>query len=275
MEFKHSFKTSAREQLSLVVYNTGFQKCSPGYGWGAGVRDHYLLHYIVSGQGVYQTDNRTFVLHAGDAFLAIPEHPISYQADAQNPWEYYWVGFSGPSAQLLLAQTPLSAAHPVLRPTAGNRLRDALLDIYKARGSDYPSAVRMAGYLQAALGLLMEEDAHSSADPLSSYAQRGAAFLQQNYSRGIGVAEIAEQVGISRSHLCRAFQAAFGCSPSVYLTRYRLQRAAQLLRHSDLSIEAVALSAGFTDAFYFSRVFHRAFGQTPSAYRVTAASPPQ
>ena len=50
-DFKHSFKAAQREELSLTVYNTGFQKCPPGYGWGPGVRDHYLLHYIVSGRG--------------------------------------------------------------------------------------------------------------------------------------------------------------------------------------------------------------------------------
>ena len=75
-DFKYSFKTEEREALSLVVYNAGFQKCPPGYGWGPGVRDHYLLHYVVSGRGSYETGGRTFVLGAGDAFLAWPDTPI-------------------------------------------------------------------------------------------------------------------------------------------------------------------------------------------------------
>lgn len=144
-DFKHSFKTDRRGELSLLVYNVGFQKCPPGYGWGPGVRDHYLLHYVLSGQGTYETEGRTFVLQSGEAFLARPDVPIFYRADEVNPWEYYWVGFSGPAAPLLLAQTPFTAARPVLRPAAGDHLRQGLLDIYKARGSDYPAAVRMAG----------------------------------------------------------------------------------------------------------------------------------
>ncbi len=64
-DFKHSFKTDRRGELSLLVYNVGFQKCPPGYGWGPGVRDHYLLHYVLSGQGTYETGGRTFVLHSG------------------------------------------------------------------------------------------------------------------------------------------------------------------------------------------------------------------
>ena len=266
-DFKHSFKAPQRAELSLVVYNAGFQKCPPGYGWGPGVRDHYLLHYIVSGRGSYEAEGRPFTLAAGEAFLAWPDTPIYYRADEDEPWEYYWVGFSGPSAGLLLAQTPFTRRAPVLRPAAGEQLRRALLDIYKARGGDYPSAVRMAGYLQAALGLLMESETKRGRDTLSVYAQQGAAFIQQNYSRAIGVEETARQAGVSRSYLYRAFQEAFGCSPNEYLTRYRLQRAAQLLRHSALPVAAVATSVGFEDPYYFSRAFRREMGMSPTEYR--------
>ena len=52
--FKHSFKAADRAELPLVVYNSGFQKCAPGYAWGPGVRDHYLIHYVVSGRGTLE-----------------------------------------------------------------------------------------------------------------------------------------------------------------------------------------------------------------------------
>ena len=84
-DFKYSFKAAERAELSLLVYNTGFQKCPPDYGWGPGVRDHYLLHYVVSGKGYYETDDRTFVLQAGDTFLALPDTPIYYRADHEQP----------------------------------------------------------------------------------------------------------------------------------------------------------------------------------------------
>lgn len=181
--FKHSFKAAGRAGLPLVVYNAGFQKCMPGYGWGPGVRDHYLIHYVVSGGGTLQLDNRTFVLQAGDAFLVRPDTPAYYAAGQTDPWEYYWVGFSGESAGLFLAQTGFSAQAPVHALAEGDRFRQALLEIYKARGSDYPSAVRMAGYLQAALGLLMEEAPPKGEETLAAYARQGAECIHQNYSR--------------------------------------------------------------------------------------------
>ena len=267
-DFKHSFKASERAALSLVVYNAGYQKCSPGYGWGPGVRDHYLIHYVVSGKGIYQTQGRTFELKAGDLFLVRPDTPVFYQADHQEPWEYYWVGFAGPSAGLLLAQTGFAQQLHVISPKAGGRLRQGLLDIYKARGSDYPSAVRMAGYLQAALGLLMEDEPpRRGNEALSVYARQGAQFIQQNYSGAITVEQIAQQAGVSRSCLYRAFITEFSLSPSDYLVNYRIQRACQLLRHSTLPVRAVAASVGFEDHLYFSRAFRRVSGQSPTEYR--------
>lgn len=266
-DFKHSFKAGERAELPLVVYNVGFQKCPPGYGWGPGVRDHFLIHYVVSGRGSYGCGSRTFVLQAGQVFLVRPEETVWYRADEAEPWEYYWVGFSGPAAALLVAQTGFTRAEPVLHPVAGERLRQALLDIYKARGTDYPSAVRMAGYLQAALGLLMEHGLGETQKSLAQYARQGADYMQQNYSRPLGVEETARQTGVSRSCLYRAFQMEFGCSPSVYLTRYRIQRACQLLRHSDLPVGAVAASVGFEDRLYFSRAFRRETGLSPTEYR--------
>ncbi len=55
--FKHSFKATLRENMGLSVYNCGYQKCEPLYSWGPAVRDHYLIHYIASGNGR---------LHCGD-----------------------------------------------------------------------------------------------------------------------------------------------------------------------------------------------------------------
>ena len=107
-------------------------------------------------------------------------------------------------------------------------------------------------------------------EALADYARQAAAFMQQNYSRSISVEDAARQAGVSRSYLYRAFQAEFGCSPSVYLTRYRIQRACQLLRHSGLPVGAVATSVGFEDPFYFSRTFRREKGVSPTEYREKA-----
>ncbi len=265
--FKHSIKAADRAELPLVVYNYGYQKCAPGYAWGPGVRDHYLIHYVVSGRGTLELEGRTFVLGPGDAFLIRPDVPARYAAAASDPWEYYWVGFAGVSAGSVPGPDWLCRRERRVRLAEGDRFRRSLLEIYKARGSGYPSAVRMAAIFRPPWACLMEATPPSGEKALALYARHGAEFIHQNYSRGPTIEEVARQVGVSRSYLYRAFRAEFACSPSDYLARCRIRRACQLLRHSTLSVGAVANSVGFEDHFYFSRTFRRITGVSPTAYR--------
>lgn len=69
--YKNSYKVTEKELVSLSVYNVGFQKCDPLYQWGPGIRDHYLIHYIISGKGYYKIKNTTFTLQTGDSFSSI------------------------------------------------------------------------------------------------------------------------------------------------------------------------------------------------------------
>ena len=82
---------------------------------------------------------------------------------------------------------------------------------------------------------------------------------------------MAKSVGVSRSHLYRVFMLNVGKSPIDYLTEYRINEACKLLRAGNLSIAEVAVSVGFFDQFYFSRVFKRAKGVPPSKYFVSQA----
>ena len=58
--YKNSYVVTEKELVSLSVYNVGFQKCDSLYQWGPGVRDHYLIHYIISGKGTYQVKGKSF-----------------------------------------------------------------------------------------------------------------------------------------------------------------------------------------------------------------------
>ena len=46
-QYKNSYKATAKELVSLSVYNVGYQLCDAGYQWGPGIRDHYLIHYVI------------------------------------------------------------------------------------------------------------------------------------------------------------------------------------------------------------------------------------
>ena len=103
---------------------------------------------------------------------------------------------------------------------------------------------------------------------------RSIKYIQFNYSHDISIDDVAKSVGVSRSHLYRVFMLNVGKSPIDYLTEYRINEACKLLRAGNLSIAEVAVSVGFFDQFYFSRVFKRAKGVPPSKYFAAQADAP-
>ena len=74
-------------------------------------------------------------------------------------------------------------------------------------------------------------------------------------------------MGVSENYLSQIFRNELGVSPWDYLSRWRVQRARELLATTDKSITAVAAEVGFDDSVYFSRVFRKHAGESPQAYR--------
>ena len=96
--------------------------------------------------------------------------------------------------------------------------------------------------------------------------KKSLQFIDYNYSRDIDIEDVAESAGISRSHLYRIFMQHVSMPPNEYLMRYRINKAAALLKAGNLSVGEVAYSTGFSDQLYFSRVFKRHMGVPPSRY---------
>ncbi len=132
----------------------------------------------------------------------------------------------------------------------------------------------MVGYLYLFIAALMQETSAGkphTASSSSQYVLNAIKYIQFNYSHDISIDDVAKSVGVSRSHLYRVFMFNVGKSPIDYLTEYRINEACKLLRAGNLSIAEVAVSVGFFDQFYFSRVFKRAKGVPPSKYLTSQA----
>lgn len=267
--YKNSYKATEKELVSLAVYNVGYQKCNPLYQWGPGIRDHYLIHYVISGKGCLQVKQQAHNLRAGDSFLVYPETEAAYTADEAEPWEYAWVGFNGSDAPIILKATDFSSQHPVIVNTPyGKEIARQMLHIYEARGNDFESAVAMTGRLYTALSLYLKGASHTlSQNNYHTYVQKAVAYISAHYSYPITVADIADYVGLSRSHLFRSFETVLQISPKEYLTQFRIKQACYLLKQSNLSVTAIANSVGFESSLYFSKAFKKEKGMPPREYR--------
>jgi signal transduction histidine kinase/DNA-binding LacI/PurR family transcriptional regulator/AraC-like DNA-binding protein len=101
----------------------------------------------------------------------------------------------------------------------------------------------------------------------SALVKQAVAYVHQHYARPFSRWELAGALGVSEDYLSRIFRQEMGLSPWQYLNRYRILQAKELLLHTSEDMRIVARQVGFTDPAYFSRVFHRITGSSPTAYR--------
>ena len=207
-EMKQSYKQSYPDNVELSIFNCGHEYCQPGHTWGPGVRDHYLIHLVVSGKGIFEVGGRTWEVSEGDLFFARPSQLIRYTADEQQPWEYSWVGFNGACAHKLAAQLPFTDDAPVHHTSDPDGMRAALTNIYSSRGLQPQDEAAMVGYLYLFIAALMRETSAGkphTASSSSQYVLNAIKYIQFNYSHDISIDDVAKSVGVSRSHLYRVF----------------------------------------------------------------------
>jgi AraC family transcriptional regulator len=93
------------------------------------------------------------------------------------------------------------------------------------------------------------------------------AFLAQNLAYDVDLSTIAAQASLSPYYFTRQFTAMIGMPPYRYLITLRIQRAAQLLRESDLTVTQILHRVGFHSPSHFTTTFRRHMGMSPTAYR--------
>lgn len=96
---------------------------------------------------------------------------------------------------------------------------------------------------------------------------KSTAFIKNHLQRKIVLQEIADHCEVSVSHFCLLFKNNTSHFPLEYLNNLRIQKACQLLDLSALKIFEISEKTGFSDPFYFSKVFKRSIGQSPKEYR--------
>jgi len=93
------------------------------------------------------------------------------------------------------------------------------------------------------------------------------AYIEKNYTKNIGLEEVSREVGLSSSYLSSIFGKQTGKNFTEYLTEYRIAKAKELLKNTNLNVKEIAYSLNFTDYRYFSKLFKKMEGLKPTEYR--------
>lgn len=261
--------------IDLALIHCGKEQCRPLQTW-KGIRDEYIIHFVLSGKGVYTTGGKTWALDAGQMFLITPGTEITYIADAETPWHYVWIGFVGIRSDSILKGCGFSEHNPVLEiPSPAEKVLQFVDQILDARHLTLANDLRRTALLLSMLTWLIDgHSAHISGSPeshhdynTSVYVNQAIDYIHFSYQNGINVSDIANYIGISRTYLNSSFQKEIGISVQKFLIDFRLHKAANLLIGTSKPINEISLEVGYDDALAFSKAFKKKFNVSPKTFR--------
>lgn len=257
----------------LYLCYCGRQECTPSHAFGPAERNEFLLHIVLDGRGTFTTPERTYTLKKNSIFLIYPNQTTCYQADADEPWSYIWLGFNGPKAETLLRYAGFTSEHPVAELPDTSPYEHAIQGILTSCQLNLSSELRRSEYMYSFAAHLAEDLHQADGDdtdlsyPGSTYVKYALDYIEHHYQQNIKISDIANYVGISRAHLTNCFNKELKLSPREYLIEYRMNKAKDLLTTTALPINQIASSVGYEDPLSFSKAFKLVIGMSPKSYR--------
>lgn len=266
------WKKYTKENFEMNLDECGIEQGIPGFGYKYEVLKNAVMHYVSKGKGTFKVNNKIFNLKQGDIFIILKGMNVEYMASMDDPWEYYWIGFSGSNSIEYLNRTSIIDSY-VVTCTEDSKIPNIILNMCEISKNYNPSSSDDIVLLRELYSLLytfikeFPKEFEYKDKELHTYIQDAINFINSNYMNSITVNEIANHVNLSRSYLYKMFIKNLKASPQKYLINLRMYKATLLLKSTKLPIGEVANKVGYTDSLLFSKTFSKYFSMSPLNYR--------
>lgn len=269
------FRYSESPHLALCsLFAVGHEHVSNReYSWDGLTRTDgplLLFQYTMSGEGIFETEQDTYKVGEGTAFLTeIPGNHRYYFPENGTDWEFYFVLIR---PRLILpnweeAKTKLGVTPQLPYSSKPIRLlREMYAEAKAGRISDPYSASSFVYQFVSEL-CRFSSSSRSNRDSWPDKIKQAVSIMETQYANMLSLDQMAEALQLSKYHLLRTFSAAVGMTPNDYLNQIRMNQSMELLRSTNWNMEQIAAHVGYSSGSYFIKVFHKLTGQTPGAFR--------
>ena len=232
--------------------------------WGPGVRDVYILHYVLSGKGYFNgnpvKENQGFYIKANDI--------VHYKYDEEEPWHYFWIMFKGDQAERIAKKYIKTDESGIFNYSFTEKISEFIPELFSTGEFMMQSeAYALFYYIMS----LHEHKANKSAGKLSSkenaYVVSAKNSIYLSIHQPTSISKIATDLGISDRYLYNLFIKHEGIAPKKYMNNIRLKNAKVLLENGDFTITEISEAVGFSDVMSFSSFFSKHVGMSPTEYK--------
>jgi AraC-like DNA-binding protein len=268
------FETAPNFNKQLAIVCGGYEKCAADFEINRTNYPYHFIKYTVKGKGTLNFKNKSYDLKPGIVSGFGPGTSHHYVADMQNPMEHIFVTFVGKEADYLLA-TSLLANKGILLPASTSEILEIIEKIFQIGSNKQPYSQSICCNYLRILALSLGQNIQYLE---SGYSRAMATYLEckkyidNNFSSISSPLDIAEHCGINPKYMSALFKKYNLSPPYEYVMRLKLNKAANLLLASKLSVKEIAHMVGFDDQYHFSRNFKKFHNLSPSDYRETCFS---
>ncbi len=238
---------------------------------GGHYHNYYEVYYLIEGTCWYFIDKKSYHLTAGDIAL-IPKgviHKTNYETSEHTRLLICCDSYYIPdSVRDILPTIPYFAK--------SDRHMDEIISIFNAikDENDSPDEFSEENVRMLLNRLLImiarasrnkEKGKEDNKKEESPIVEKAVKYIRAHYTEEVSLADTAAYCYVSKEHLSRTFKKETGFGFNEYLTAYRLKKAESLIKaNPKIKVSEVALACGFNDSNYFSKVYKRMYGKTPT-----------
>lgn len=228
----------------------------------------YQLVYIPAGQGSLEMRGQCFPIRPGTLFMLFPDVPHAYHPDSDTGWTELWVGFKGAFPNALLRSEIISADRPVFEPGYKASMLNAFEEIFTIVSDQAPLYQFRACAATSRLlaNLLSETRRAAQQDNSERIVEQVKAYADAAVGESFDLQYVCELVRLNAIALNRVFSAYTGLTPMQYSLHVKINLAKKLLCEERMSVKEVSWRVGFADPYYFSRLFKKKVGVSPSTW---------
>jgi len=234
--------------------------------------EQYILIVNLKGNGFVKMHNKNHLIKENTIVLIPKNIAHIYGSSEQNPWEIYWIHFNGSKAKYYL---PQYNTKDILIKTLTIDQLAKILPLFTSiiDTLEYNMTINNVIHASTLLSQLLSylfiysDISIESTDKKTVYFVQVLEYLNKELHKHISLDDIASHINLSKSQLNLIFKEKTGLSPVQFFIRLKIQKACRLLNLTDLQINEIAIKVGYEDPYFFTRIFRKIMGVSPSQYR--------
>ncbi len=227
--------------------------------------DIFTMEYVISGKGHIIVNEKEYIAEGGDSYILPCGKNIRYYSDAINPWRKIWFNANG----IFLTETArIFGLDNKIVFNGVNTLTyfERILKICENKNLSEKEINTMCAAILTELIMFISGEINRN-DSVSDEAMTLKHYIDSHTEENISIKLLSKQIFRSESQTIRIFKKNFNVTPYDYLLDSKINRAKTIIQNTNLSIKEIAYRLGFSDEHYFSNIFRKKTGVSPTEYR--------